>query len=247
MEEIKKNPILKKGTNNKFTKTNTYDIIMIDEAHERKVQIDLLLYLLKNAILIRKERNMRPLKLIIMSATINEISQSSANARSISENAVTVSQETSMQIKQLGESANEISNVTETITDISEQTNLLALNATIEAARAGDAGKGFAVVASEIKELAKQTTIAAKEINNKITGIQLSTNDSVLKIKEVTDMNPKIPNRENISNQMEVQFLPMKLVEQVINKIHPMSPSRKLPYNEQMHATTDAKIHFNSC
>jgi pre-mRNA-splicing factor ATP-dependent RNA helicase DHX15/PRP43 len=50
----------------------TVDILIIDEAHERKVQIDLLLYLVKNAIKIRKERNMRPLKLIIMSATINE-------------------------------------------------------------------------------------------------------------------------------------------------------------------------------
>jgi HrpA-like RNA helicase len=48
------------------------DILIIDEAHERKVQIDLLLYLARNAIKIRKERNMKPLKLVIMSATINE-------------------------------------------------------------------------------------------------------------------------------------------------------------------------------
>ena len=48
------------------------DILIIDEAHERKVQIDLLLYLVRNAIKIRKERNMKPLKLVIMSATINE-------------------------------------------------------------------------------------------------------------------------------------------------------------------------------
>ena len=48
------------------------DILIIDEAHERKVQIDLLLYLVKNAIKIRKERDMNPLKLVIMSATINE-------------------------------------------------------------------------------------------------------------------------------------------------------------------------------
>ena len=48
------------------------DIIVIDEAHERKVQIDLLLYLLKNAIVLRREKGIRPLKLIIMSATINE-------------------------------------------------------------------------------------------------------------------------------------------------------------------------------
>ncbi len=48
------------------------DILIIDEAHERKVQIDLLLYLIKNAIKMRKEKNHKPLKLIIMSATINE-------------------------------------------------------------------------------------------------------------------------------------------------------------------------------
>lgn len=48
------------------------DIILIDEAHERKTQIDILLYLIKNAIIIRKEKNMKPLKLIIMSATIDE-------------------------------------------------------------------------------------------------------------------------------------------------------------------------------
>lgn len=48
------------------------DILIIDEAHERKVQIDLLLYLVRNAIKMRKERNMKPLKLVIMSATINE-------------------------------------------------------------------------------------------------------------------------------------------------------------------------------
>ncbi|NDY73719.1 methyl-accepting chemotaxis protein [Desulfobacter hydrogenophilus] len=131
-----------------------------------------------------------------MSATINEISQKSASARTISEKAVSVSQETSSQIKELGGAANEIGKVTDTITDISEQTNLLALNATIEAARAGDAGKGFAVVASEIKELAKQTTIAAQEINTRISGIQSATNTSVLNIKEVesiiTDCNDLI-------------------------------------------------------
>jgi pre-mRNA-splicing factor ATP-dependent RNA helicase DHX15/PRP43 len=59
--QIKSDPLLRQ-----------IDIIIIDEAHERKVQIDLLLYLLKNAIKLRKEKNMKPLKLVIMSATINQ-------------------------------------------------------------------------------------------------------------------------------------------------------------------------------
>ena len=50
------------------------DIIIIDEAHERKIQIDLLIYLIRNAIQMRLNSNLNisPLKLIIMSATINE-------------------------------------------------------------------------------------------------------------------------------------------------------------------------------
>ena len=58
---LKSDPLLK-----------SIDIVIIDEAHERKVNIDLLLYLLKNSISKRKEKNIKPLKLIIMSATINE-------------------------------------------------------------------------------------------------------------------------------------------------------------------------------
>lgn len=48
------------------------DIMVIDEVHERKVQIDLLLYLIKNAIKERKDKKLKPLKLIIMSATVDK-------------------------------------------------------------------------------------------------------------------------------------------------------------------------------
>ena len=58
---IKSDPMLK-----------SVDMVIIDEAHERKINIDLLLYLLKNAIKMRIDKKLKPLKLIIMSATINE-------------------------------------------------------------------------------------------------------------------------------------------------------------------------------
>ena len=45
----------------------SYDIVIVDEAHERSINIDLLLMLLKNAL-----ANNKNLKLIIMSATINK-------------------------------------------------------------------------------------------------------------------------------------------------------------------------------
>lgn len=44
-----------------------FNAVIIDEAHERKVQIDFLLYLLKNVVINRPE-----FKLVIMSATVNE-------------------------------------------------------------------------------------------------------------------------------------------------------------------------------
>jgi len=59
---ISKDPLLSK-----------YNIIIIDEAHERKTQIDILLLLLKKTIMLRKKHDsLTPLKLIIMSATIDE-------------------------------------------------------------------------------------------------------------------------------------------------------------------------------
>jgi pre-mRNA-splicing factor ATP-dependent RNA helicase DHX15/PRP43 len=51
----------------KDQKLSEFDAVIIDEAHERKVQIDFLLYLLKETLIVRPE-----FKLIIMSATVNE-------------------------------------------------------------------------------------------------------------------------------------------------------------------------------
>lgn len=121
-----------------------------------------------------------------MTATVREIAQNSGQARGITEMAVKKANGASAKVNELGKAAVEISKVTEVITEISEQTNLLALNATIEAARAGEAGKGFAVVANEIKELAKQTATATQQIKARIEGIQISTDETVVEIGEIS-------------------------------------------------------------
>lgn len=42
----------------------------------------------------------------------------------------------------------------------------------------------------------------------------------LVQLKEIVEVNPKLPGRELIENDIEVQFLPMKLVEEIVNKIH---------------------------
>ena len=56
VNELLNDPYLKK-----------YDCVIVDELHERKVQIDFLLYLLRNALNLRPE-----LKIILMSATVDK-------------------------------------------------------------------------------------------------------------------------------------------------------------------------------
>jgi len=121
-----------------------------------------------------------------MTSTINEIAENAGKARTISDEAVHIAEESSGQMDLLGKAALAVGKVVETITDISQQVNLLALNATIEAARAGEAGKGFAVVANEIKELAKQTSDATLDIKGNITDIQTSTKGAVSGINEIS-------------------------------------------------------------
>jgi methyl-accepting chemotaxis protein len=123
-----------------------------------------------------------------VTATISEVDSKTKVAREITEDAVKLSISSTQKVDALGEAASQINKVTQVITEISEQTNLLALNATIEAARAGEAGKGFAVVANEIKELAKQTADATGEIRGSIDKMQNSTNETVLEIRQISDV-----------------------------------------------------------
>ena len=110
-----------------------------------------------------------------LSASISEINRQVQESANACREAVSDSHKSTVEIRDLVETADRIGEVIGLINDIADQTNLLALNATIEAARAGEAGKGFAVVASEVKNLAGQTAKATEEITDHIRKIQTKT------------------------------------------------------------------------
>ena len=120
-------------------------------------------------------------------ASVGEINQQLVEASTVSGQAESDAQKTTMTVAGLSDAVGEIESVVKLIFDIAEQTNLLALNATIEAARAGEAGRGFAVVASEVKSLATQTSKATEEIGQRIARVQASTGEAVDAIKLISD------------------------------------------------------------
>lgn len=120
-----------------------------------------------------------------MYASFNETARSSSQGAGVTEKAARQTEETSVIMNQLGQSAKEIGDIIEMIQGIASQTHLLSLNAAIEAAGAGDAGKGFFVVANEVKELANQTETAATVIRSKIQGMQKHTKKAIEVIQSI--------------------------------------------------------------
>lgn len=119
-------------------------------------------------------------------ASVQEIGRRVDDATTITNRAVSLSQQTNDIINGLAVSADKIGQVVGLINTIAAQTNLLALNATIEAARAGEAGKGFAVVATEVKALASQTAQATADIAAQIETVQGGTDSAVTAIQDIS-------------------------------------------------------------
>jgi methyl-accepting chemotaxis protein len=121
-----------------------------------------------------------------MTISLKNVAKNTEKANQISRDANMKTAEVNAKMKALVEASEQIGKVITVINDIADRTDLLALNAAIEAEGAGIAGKGFAVVADEVQKLAKQSADATDEIAQEIENIQMSTQDAVQAMEQIS-------------------------------------------------------------
>ncbi len=106
-------------------------------------------------------------------------------------------------IKSLSDKIEGVWDIVNIINTITDQTKIIAFNAELEAASAGEAGKSFNIVATEIRRLADLTTNSTREIKQRITEIQHSSDNLIITSEGGTE---KIQEGITLSTNLEENF-----------------------------------------
>ena len=132
-----------------------------------------------------------------MTASMNEVARSAADAVRIADEAQAALQSSDAAVAHLRTSSHAVMECVALIRSVADQTRLLALNATIEAARAGDAGRGFSVVAAEVKELAAVTAAATARITDLVTTIAANGDSTAKSLSGVDAVMRRVLNSQH--------------------------------------------------
>ena len=130
-------------------------------------------------------------------AAIEEISASSQELASTTENVVQLSRESMDKVKNTAK-------ILDMSRAIATETKLLSLNASIEAARAGEVGRGFAVVAQEMQKLAQNSAETTEQINGILGDIQNALNRVIAGVDQSAGISgEQAKAMQDISNMVE--------------------------------------------
>ena len=130
-------------------------------------------------------------------AAIEEISASSQELASTTENVVQLSRDSMDKVKNTAK-------ILDMSRAIATETKLLSLNASIEAARAGEVGRGFAVVAQEMQKLAQNSAEATEQINGILGDIQNALNRVIAGVDQSAGISgEQAKAMQDISNMVE--------------------------------------------
>ena len=91
-------------------------------------------------------------------------------------------------IKALGEKIENIWDIVTLINTVADQAKIIAFNAELEASSAGEAGRNFHIVAAEIRRLADGIIDGTKEIKERISEIQQSSDSLIILSENGTEM-----------------------------------------------------------
>ncbi|WP_407429483.1 methyl-accepting chemotaxis protein [Treponema sp.] len=107
-------------------------------------------------------------------------------------------------IKSLGDKISNIWDIVSLINSVADQAKIIAFNAELEASSAGEAGRNFHIVATEIRRLADGIIDGTKEIKERITEIQQSSDSLIIASENGTEkINDGVENAAVLSERFE--------------------------------------------
>ncbi len=115
-------------------------------------------------------------------------------------------------IKSLGEKIDNIWDIVTLINSVADQAKIIAFNAELEASSAGEAGKNFHIVATEIRRLADGIIDGTREIKERITEIQQSSDSLILASESGTE---KINSGVNSAAALSQRFESIKNASEI--------------------------------
>ncbi|MBR4464409.1 MAG: hypothetical protein IKS40_07315 [Treponema sp.] len=110
-------------------------------------------------------------------------------------------------IRALGGKIENIWDIVTLINSVADQAKIIAFNAELEASSAGEAGRNFHIVATEIRRLADGIIDGTKEIKERITEIQKSSDNLILASESGTE---KIQEGVENAKNLEERFASIK-------------------------------------